>query len=170
MKLYMLRAVVVVLAVASAAGQAWAQQSVFLVRHAERADSVPGEKPTMANDPDLSDVGRARAQSLAAILKDAKIAAIYTTEYKRTQQTAAPLATALGLTPTTIKAAETARLVKELAASKGNVLVVGHSNTVPDVIKGLGVTNPDAIKDDEFDNLFILTPGSPPAVVKLHYK
>jgi len=160
----------VFLLVAGLARPALAQQSIFLIRHAERADSVPGQPPTMANDPDLSDAGRARAQSLASLMKDAGITAIYTTEYKRTQQTVAPLAKTLGLTPVVIKASETARLVKELAAGKSNVLVVGHSNTVPDVIKGLGVTTPPAIGDDEFDNLFIVTTGPAPAVVRLHYK
>ncbi len=75
-----------------------AQHTVFLVRHAERADSSPGTSPTMAADPDLSAAGRARADHLAEALKDAKITAIFATEFKRTQQTAAPLAKALGLT------------------------------------------------------------------------
>lgn len=164
------RTLVLLIVVAAMARPALAQQSIFLVRHAERADSVPGQAPTMATDPDLSDIGRARAQSLASVLKDAGITTIYTTEYKRTRQTAEPLAKALGLTPVVIKASETARLVKELAASKGNALVIGHSNTVPDVIKGLGVTTPQSIKDDEFDDLFIVTPGQIPSVVRLHFK
>ena len=164
------RTLVLLFVVAGIARPALAQQSIFLIRHAERADSVPGQPPTMANDPDLSDVGRARAQSLAWVLKDAAITAIYTTEYKRTQQTAEPVAKTFGVTPITIKASETARLVKEIAASKGNVLVIGHSNTVPDVIKGLGVTTPQAINDDEYDNLFIVTPGQAPSVVRLHVK
>lgn len=164
------RTLVLLFVVAGIARPALAQQSIFLVRHAERADSVPGQPPTMANDPDLSDVGRARAQSLALVLKDAAISAIYTTEYKRTQQTAEPIAKTFGVTPVVIKANETARLVKEIAASKGNVLVIGHSNTVPDVIKGLGVTTPQPIKDDEYDNLFIVTPGQAPSVVRLHFK
>ena len=164
------RTLVFLLVAAGFARPVLAQQSIFLVRHAERADSVPGQPPTMASDPDLSDVGRARSQALASVLKDAGITAIYTTEYKRTQQTAEPIAKALGVTSVVIKASETARLVKELAASKGNALVIGHSNTVPDVIKGLGVTTPQAIKDDEFDNLFIVTPGQAPAVVRLHFK
>jgi broad specificity phosphatase PhoE len=102
-------------------------------------------------------------------LKDAKITAIYATEYKRTQQTAAPLAKALGLTVNLV-AADAADVVKQLASAKGNVLVVGHSNTVPDVIKGLGVTAPVTIGDDDFDNLFIVTTGAPPAVLRLHYR
>ena len=123
----------------------------------------------MAADPDLSEAGRARAESLAIALKDAKITSIYATKYKRTQQTAAPLAKALGLT-VSIAPADAADVVKQLAGAKGNVLVVGHSNTVPDVIKGLGVTAPVMIGDDEFDNLFVVTTGAPPSVVRLHYR
>ena len=63
-----------------------------------------------------------------------------------------------------------AALVKQLEAVKGNVLVVGHSNSVPDVIKGLGATAPVTIGDDEFDNLFIVTTGTHPSVLRLHYR
>jgi len=164
------RTLVLLFIVAAIARPALAQQSIFLVRHAERADSVPGQPPAMASDPDLSEAGRARAQSLVSLLKDAGITAIYTTEYKRTRQTAEPIAVALGVSPTVIKGSETARLVKEVAASKGNVLVIGHSNTIPEVIKGLGVTTPQPIKDEEYDNLFIVTPGQVPSVIRLHFK
>ena len=154
-----------VLAVSPAA----AQQTIFLIRHAERADTAPGVSPTMAADPDLSAAGRARAESLATALKDAKITAIYVTKYKRTQQTAAPLAKALGLT-VNIVTADAAAVVKQIAGAKGNVLIVGHSNTVPDVIKELGVATPVTIGDDEFDNLFIVTTGTHASVLRLHYR
>ena len=124
----------------------------------------------MAADPDLSEAGRARAESLASALKDARVTAIYATEFKRTQQTAAPLAKALGLTVKVVTSKSAADLLKQLKAEKGNVLVVGHSNTVPDVIKGLGVTTPVTIGDDEFDNMFLVSTGTPPAVVRLHYR
>jgi phosphohistidine phosphatase SixA len=146
------------------------QSTVFLVRHAERADTSPGTSPTMAADPDLSEAGRARAESLASALKDAHITAIYATQFKRTQQTAAPLAKALGLTVKIVTSKDTADLVKQLKAAKGNVLVVGHSNSVPDVIKGLGVTTPVAIGDDEFDNMFLVTTGPQPSLLRLHYR
>jgi broad specificity phosphatase PhoE len=147
-----------------------AQPTVFLVRHAERADAAPGAAPTMSADPDLSEAGRARAESLAAMLKDAKITAIFTTEFKRTQQTAAPLAKAIGVTVTTVTSKNAADLVMQVQASKGNVLVVGHSNTVPDVITALGVSTPVTIADDEFDNLFLVTRSTPPSLLRLHYR
>ena len=147
-----------------------AQQTVFLVRHAERADSSPGTSPTMAADPDLSEAGRARAEYLAEALKDAKITAIFATEFKRTQQTAAPLAKALGVTVKIVTSKNDASLIADLKAAKGNVLVVGHSNTVPEIIKRLGVTTAVAIGDDDFDNLFIVSTGTRPSLVRLHYR
>ena len=124
----------------------------------------------MGADPDLSEAGRARAQSLASALKDAHITAIYATEFKRTQQTAAPLAKVLGLTVKIVTSKSVADLVKQLKAGKSNVLVVGHSNSVPDVIKGLGVTTPVTIGDDEFDNMFLVSSGTHPSLLHLHYR
>ena len=76
------------------------------------------------------------------MLTDAKIAAIFTTELKRTQQTAAPLAKVLGLSATTVAAANVPGLIDQIMLVTGNVLVVGHSNTLPEIIKRLGVTTP----------------------------
>jgi phosphohistidine phosphatase SixA len=161
-----LTAVMLVLAIAA---PAIAQPTVFVVRHAERADASPGSSPTMSSDPDLSAAGHARAASLATVLKDAGITAIFVTEYKRTQQTAAPLAKALGITPTIVKATDPG-LTAAIQQATGNVLVVGHSNTVPGTIKNLGVGAPLTVGDDEFDNLFIVTPGRTPQVLRLHYR
>lgn len=159
-----------VLVAVLSASPAAAQPTIFLVRHAERADTAPGTSPTMAADPDLSDAGRARAESLATALKDAKITAIYATGFKRTQQTAAPLAKALGLTVTIVTSKSAPELVERLKTSKGNVLVVGHSNTVPEILKAMGVTAPVTIGDNDFDNMFLVTLSSPPALLRLHYR
>ena len=151
----------------STAAAAAAQATIFLVRHAERADSGGGG---MASDPALSAAGRARAASLAAMLKDARLTAVFATELKRTQQTAAPTAKAHQLTVSTVPAAQTAALVAKLKAATGAVLVVGHSNTVPEVIAALGVTPPVTIGDAEFDNLFIVVTGPQPRLIRLRYK
>lgn len=164
------RTIAACLLVLASAAPALAQRTIFLVRHAERADAGTPGGATMAADPDLSDAGRARAASLARVLADAAITTIFTTERKRTQQTAAPLAKAAGVTPTTVSGADTAGLVAQINASKGNVLVVGHSNTVPAIIKALGVTAPVAIGDDEFDQLFIVTTTPSPSVLTLRYR
>ena len=75
-----------------------AQKLLFIVRHAERADG--DSKMKMANsDPPLSESGRARALKLAEMLGDSGIESIYVTEFRRTQETAAPLASKLELFP-----------------------------------------------------------------------
>jgi broad specificity phosphatase PhoE len=154
----------------SVAATAAAQQTVFLVRHAERADAATGGTPMMTSDPDLSEAGRARAASLATMLADADITAIYTTEFKRTQQTAAPLVKQLGISPTVVKSTDTAALAKQIKSQKGNVLVVSHSNTIPDIIKSLGIDDSVTIGDNDFDNLFVVTAGVRPTLVRLHYR
>jgi broad specificity phosphatase PhoE len=163
----MMRHILMAAAVVATLTGAAAAQSVFVVRHAERADTASAGPATMGSDPDLSDAGRARAQSLATLLKDARITAIYVTQYKRTQQTAAPLAASLGITPTVIPSNETAQLLTRLREASGNVLVVGHSNSVPDVVQGLGIADAPAIADHEYDNLFIVTQAK---LIRLHFR
>lgn len=147
-----------------------AQQAVFVVRHAERADTASGGAPMMATDPDLSDAGRARAASLAAALKNAKITAIFVTPYKRTQLTAEPLAKALGIQPIAIDPKDAAGLIEKVKAATGNVLVVGHSNTVPDVLTRLGIADAPKLADSDYDNLFLVIRGEKSSLVRLHYR
>jgi broad specificity phosphatase PhoE len=152
--------------VVGAAAPAVAQPTIFLVRHAERADAGSAAAGMMASDPDLSAAGRLRAESLVKLLKDSRITAILTTEYKRTRQTAAPLGVALGVNPTVIPSKDAAGLAERLMSSTGNVLVVGHSNTIPEILKALGVADPITIDEQEYDNLFIVVRG---ALVRLRY-
>src|SRR6266705_2942801 len=86
-----------------------AKSTIFIVRHAEKAASG-------GNDLDLSEAGRARAKTLANVLKDAGVSAIYVTEFKRTQQTAAPLAKRLHLHPTIVPAKDSTALITKLRA------------------------------------------------------
>jgi 2,3-bisphosphoglycerate-dependent phosphoglycerate mutase len=122
---------------------------IYLVRHAEKAAGT--------GDVELSEAGQKRAACLAATLADSNILAIYTTEYKRTVNTAAPTATRTGVTPTVVGGAEMDKLIAALQKETGrNVLVVGHSNTVPKVIEKLGA-GAATIKDDEYDHLYVVT-------------
>jgi broad specificity phosphatase PhoE len=164
------RTLLAVLLGAALAAPAAAQHTVFLVRHGERADTEKGAAPKMAADPDLSAAGRDRADYLATVLKDAGITAIYATEFKRTQQTAAPLARKLGLTVTTVNSTDTSALLKHLKSTKGNALIVGHSNTIPEIVKSLAVTSRVRIGDEDFDNLFVVTLGDTPSLIHLHYR
>lgn len=137
-----------------------AQKLVFVVRHAERADAGAGAV-TMGADPLLSAAGEARAAKLASMLADAGVTLIYATEFKRTQDTAKPLAAKLGLAVQPTAAADTAGLVSKIKTGHAAdvVLVVGHSNTVPALLKAFG--GPDIIiGDNEYDNLFIIVPAT----------
>lgn len=141
---------------------ATAQSTIFIIRHAEKADA--------STDSDLSEPGRARAEALATMLKDKNITTIYATEFKRTQQTAAPLAQALGITVTTIPSKDKDALVAKLRALNSNVLVVGHGNTIPDLVKALGISEPINIGENDYDNLFEIELGEKPKLIHLHYR
>ena len=145
-----------------ALSSSFSQSTVFIVRHAEKADG--------SKDAELSEAGRARAEALANMLRDSKISVIYTTEFKRTQQTAVPLAKALGLTVTTLPAENQAALVAKLRTSTANSLVVGHGNIIPDIIKALGITEPVNISESDYDNLFVVVLGEKPSLIRLHYR
>jgi len=147
-----------------------AAQTVFVVRHAERADAGMAGATSMATDPELSETGRARAESLGAMLKDAGITTILVTEYKRTQQTAAPLARARGVAAEAVPAKDLDALMAKVKSAAGNVLIVGHSNTLPGIVKRLGIDTPVTVGDADYDNLFVVTGGAKPSLVRLHFR
>ena len=134
-----------------------AQQMVFLVRHAEKVDN--------SRDAALSAAGEARARGLADKLQDAGITAIFTSEFQRTKNTAAPLAAKLKIEPLVHKADDTPGLVA-LLRKQDRALVVGHSNTLPEIAQAYGVKL--EIRDDEYDSIFLLIPGDKPRLVRLH--
>ena len=101
------RVVLVVALLFSAGASVKASPILFLVRHAEKAT-------TGGNDPELSAAGQQRAEALARILKDSEITAIFTTEFKRTQETAAPTARATQITPTIVPANDIPGLVEKV--------------------------------------------------------
>lgn len=143
---------------------------VFLARHAEKADVAAGDPS--ARDPDLSPAGRERAEALASVLKDAKLTAVFSTDYKRTRLTAEPVAKRFGLTIQFYDPKDVVGLVHRLKATAGMVLVIGHSNTVPEALKALGVQEEVMITETEFDNLFLVDrPNTPdPTFMRLRYR
>ena len=136
-----------------------AQKAVLVVRHGEKISE---------EDERLTEAGRARAGRLAEMLKKSGIAAIYSTDTERTIGTAKPLATALGLKirlyeskPVEGKfdfAPFVGRVRTEVP--DGVVLVVGHSNTVPPLLRALGCEEAVSIASDEYDSLFVVVPKS----------
>jgi broad specificity phosphatase PhoE len=135
---------------------------IFVVRHAEKAT-------TGGDNPDLSVAGQKRADALARILKDSQITAVFVTEFKRTQETAAPTARAAHLNPIVLPANDVPGLVAKLRALNGNALVVGHGNTIPDLMKALGITTPITIPEDDYTEIFVVSLGDPPQLIRLHY-
>jgi broad specificity phosphatase PhoE len=152
-------------AVLAAAAPVRAQKAVFLVRHAEKVDE--------SDDPLLSAAGKARARALARHLRTAGVKAIYVTQYKRTGLTAAPLAAAAGLKPIIVHSDARQELVDRIRKDNPDdvVLVVGHSDSVPEVLGLLGHPEPVTIAHAEYDNLVVAIPnkGGPPTVLRLRY-
>lgn len=118
----------------------------FLVRHAEKVDE--------SKDPPLSLPGRERAEALARILGREGITRIFTTDYLRTRETAAPLAKRLGIEPEVYDPKNLDDLAAKVKSAGGTVLIVGHSNTTPDAVRALGGEPGDPIADAEYDRLY----------------
>ncbi len=147
------RAVLVVVAVAltACAARAESQLTVFLVRHAE--------KEATGSDPSLSPAGHQRAESLAAMLADTGITAIFSSEFKRTQETAAPLAKRLGLSVTVVPGKDIDALLSKVRAlaPDGRALIVGHSNTTPELARRLTGAKVADLTDADYDRLYVAT-------------
>jgi broad specificity phosphatase PhoE len=122
----------------------------------------------------LSAVGVARAERLAALLAAAPLAAVYASDTRRAQQTAAPLAARHRL-PVTVRSAKDVRgLIDDIGARHvgRTVVVVGHSNTVPEIVSALTRGKQTvSIADDQFDRIFIVTVTrfGPPSTTELRY-
>lgn len=132
------------------------ETTVYLVRHGEKALDDP-------KDPDLSDRGYERADSLAAQLREAGVNVILTTNLKRTILTARPLARLRRVMPEVIPvAASTVAHVDSVVAAvrryKGaTILVVGHSNTIGRIAERLGGDRMGDLCDHEYSNLIIVS-------------
>lgn len=139
----------------------------ILVRHAEKGDD--GTK-----DPDLTEKGVTRAESLAELLKETNVDAIYSTAFKRTNNTAAPLSRAKSLPVQgyeAFKGEEIDKMLKRHAG--GTVTVVGHSNNIPWIANYLtGKETYQSFEDSDYDNVFIVTvfeKGKTATVLRLSY-
>ena len=126
----------------------------YIVRHAEK------ETPSanMSNDVPLSDKGKARAEALKELMKDKSIKAIYSTKTQRTQNTAKPTAEYFKLDILSYGPSPDSAFIASMKALRKNVLIVGHSNTVDDIVNGIGRNKyvPGDLPDSAYSNLFIL--------------
>lgn len=141
---------------------------VIVVRHAERA-------PEPKDDPGLSAAGVQRAQALAEQLAGARVSSIITTHYRRSQETALPTARKFGIEPTIIavrreqRDAHVPEVVAAIRRLTGVVLVVGHSDTVTDIVAALSDARPLPLCDTSFSNVFVVGPQSGSAVLQFKY-
>jgi broad specificity phosphatase PhoE len=123
---------------------------VYLVRHAEKADD--------SADPPLSPEGEMRAIVLAAMLSDAGITRVMSSDYIRTRRTAQPVAGSLGLAVEIYDPRDLPGLAEMIQENPGRYLIAGHSNTTPAMVELLGGDPGEPIREaDEYDRLYVVT-------------
>ena len=142
-----------------------ATKTIYIVRHAE--------KKLEGNDPELAVVGEVRAKKLAQILADQEIKHIFSTDYKRTRNTAQPTADAAQIAIQTYDPRNQAELVEQIKSLEGNILVVGHSNTVSQLANEFveGTEKFDDLQDIEYEYIYVVTlSGNSSSVLRKVYK
>ena len=123
----------------------------YLFRHAEKLADSP--------DPGLTTEGQARAQRLAAMLKDAGVTRIFSSNYKRTKDTVAPLAEATGIEVEIYDPRDLPGFAAELKGMDGVIIVSGHSNTTPELTAFLSGIETQAMEETEYDRLYQVFKG-----------
>ena len=162
-----MRRAALLLALACAAAPpsiARAQDAIYIVRHAERLDQ--------SADSPLSTEGVGRSYKLRDLLREAGITHIFTSEMRRAIETAKPLADALSVTAQPLPGDDVERLSSRLGSlgAGARALVVGHSNTLPQILRALKVDAAVTIGDTDYDNLFIVVPRTNAAPLLLRLK
>jgi broad specificity phosphatase PhoE len=153
LKLWLLAALAALVAV-----PALAQPTAYVMRHLEKAEG---------NDPALSPLGTRNAARLPALLGTAPRTVIYVSTTRRARETATPLAIALGLTPKTYDPRDTPALIARVRAETGIVLIVGHSNTVPEIVAALGGTRPADIPETQFGDIWRVDPDGKTTQIRI---
>ena len=131
---------------------------LYLVRHAEKQSDG-------SRDPALTEIGKNRSEQLAVWFQDKGITEIWSTDYKRTRDTAMPLVTGLGLKLSIYDPSNLPDLVKELSHQRRTALIVGHSNTTPELARLLCDCFVEDMDESEYDRLIVISVvGSRPQV------
>jgi phosphohistidine phosphatase SixA len=135
---------------------------VILVRHTEKEDG---------DDPALSPAGRERARTLAHVLSRWPVDAIYTSQFRRTRDTAGPLAAATGVTPEVVDARDLEALLEKIGSGDDHaIVVIGHSNTVPAIARALGAPGVMDIPEEGYDDLLVVRISGVGQATLLHLK
>lgn len=129
----------------------------YIVRHAEKEGLQMNTAMMMANDPPLSEKGKERALLLKELMQNKKIGHVFATNTIRSKSTAQPTADYFGLEIEMYKPVPDSAWINRLKSLSGNTLIVGHSNTVDDIVNKLcGKIILQDLQDNEYDNLFIV--------------
>ncbi len=139
-------ALLVALGGCATVGSSTPQPNIYVMRHLHT--------PAGVTNPDLTDAGQRTAILVDRWFRRDPPAVIYVSSTRRAQQTAAPLAMRLKLTPKIYNPADTPGLLAAVIQEKGTVLVVGHSNTVPEIVAGLGGTRPAPLIHENFGDIW----------------
>jgi phosphohistidine phosphatase SixA len=134
--------------------------TLYLVRHAEK--QLDGSR-----DPVLTEAGQKRADQLANWFRDKGIRDVWSSDYHRTRDTAKPLLSSLGLELKYYDPGDLPALSKNLLDSQLNALIVGHSNTTPDLARLLCRCEIDDMDESEYDRLIVILIGSGKSKVKI---
>ena len=129
-------------------------KTVILVRHAEK---MIGQK-----DPSLTEMGQVRAKQLATTLVQTQLTLAISTQFARTKETLIPITDAqkiplLVIPATTDINQHIEQIVAKVKQQDGNIVIAGHSNTIPLIIASLGGPKIPMLSEDEYDKLFILS-------------
>jgi phosphohistidine phosphatase SixA len=128
-------------------------QEYTIVRHAEKAT----QEANMSSDVPLTDAGKQRAEKLAGLLAGKKLSAVYSTNTLRTRSTAQPTADRFGIPVQLYGPRPDSAFIQSLLLWKGNVLIVGHSNTVDDLVNGLlGKAQLKDLPETVYDRLYTI--------------
>jgi broad specificity phosphatase PhoE len=138
-----LSAAAALVACATAAPQP--EPAFYVMRHLQKG---------IGEDPGLTEQGQSCAARVAEELSAAGIGVIFASRTRRAQETAAPTASRLGVIPLDYDPRDTPGLVARVRTEPGSVLVVGHSNTVPDIVEGLGGARPADLTEDRYGEIW----------------
>jgi len=157
---------IVILFIIFVAPAAFAEEAIFLIRHAEQELDI--------EDPPLTEDGFARAKTWATVFRDADIKMIYTSKKMRTKQTGEVIAEELNIPLQEVSRRDINGLVDQIRKEHADdlVLIVSHSKILPKILKAFAPFGEyPTIKPDDYDNLFIIVPKgeAEPTVIRLRY-
>lgn len=138
---------------------AWAAQpaaeaarQIYVMRHLQKA---------VGDNPPLTEEGADLARLVAEMFCNSGIKAVFATDTRRATQTGEPLARFVGVPVTHYDPRNVPALVTAVGQVRGHVLVVGHSNTVPDLVAAFGGARPAPLSDSDYGTIYRVTVGSP---------